>query len=76
MLMHSGNEKQLFTNMTVNVFVPLDPNMLNPSFKVIDAIDDELEKLEKLQYFVSYQSFLSLFLKFTIWDKPLHIICI
>lgn len=54
MLMHSGNEKQLFTNMTVNVFVPIDPNMLNPNFKVIDAIDDELEKLEKLQYFVSH----------------------
>jgi hypothetical protein len=53
MLMHSGNEKQLFTNMTVNAFVPIDPNLLNPSFKVNDVLDDEPEKLERLQYFVS-----------------------
>jgi len=53
MLIHSGNEKQLFTNMIVNIFVPTDPGLLNPQFKLNDILDDEPEKLERLQYFVS-----------------------
>ena len=60
MLLHSGNEKQLFTNMTVNVFVPIDPTLLNSSFKINDVLDDEPEKLERLQYFVSLKQIFSI----------------
>eukprot|EP00347_Sterkiella_histriomuscorum_P005620 403355899 len=52
MLAHSGgNDKQLFTNITVNIFVPKDPNIITPTFNLIDILDDEPEKFEKLQYF-------------------------
>jgi len=39
--------------MIVNIFVPKDPAILNPQFKLNDILDDEPEKLERLQYFVS-----------------------
>ncbi|CDW80141.1 UNKNOWN [Stylonychia lemnae] len=51
MLVHSGNEKQLFTNMIVNIFVPVDPTLINSQFNLNDTLDDEPEKLERLQYF-------------------------
>lgn len=42
--------------MTVNIFVPVDPNMINSAFNLNDTLDDEPEKLERYQYFVSKRS--------------------
>lgn len=42
----------MFTNITVNIWAPKDINLVGPSFKLNDVLDDEPEKLERLQYFV------------------------
>lgn len=45
---HSGNEKPLFTQITVNIWVPKDVNIVGQSFNVNDILDDEPEKMERL----------------------------
>jgi hypothetical protein len=54
MLIHSGNEKKMFTNITVNVFVPKDPNIIGPSFDLVDDLDDDPEAFSQFQYFVRF----------------------
>lgn len=47
-LMHSGNQKQMFTNITVNLFVPRDTSLMKPSFDLDEILEDEPEKLIRL----------------------------
>ena len=52
MMGHSGNQKQLFTNLTLNLWLPLDMNSMTHQFNMIDVLEDEPEKMRRLQYFV------------------------
>ena len=43
---HSGNEqKMLFTNINITLFVPIDSNLINPNFMLNDYLDDNFEQL-------------------------------
>lgn len=48
-------KKQMFTEIEVNVFVPRNPALLGDRFKILDAIDDDFESLERHKYLVSAQ---------------------
>lgn len=50
------SQKQLFANIEINIWIPRDPYLLNLDFKLQDLVEDEIEKLEKVQYHVSYYS--------------------
>jgi hypothetical protein len=41
-------QKQLFTNININLFVPLDPNIITANFNLNDMIDDNPELLERM----------------------------
>ena len=51
--LNSAAQKQLFTNVDINVFVPKDPSIITSTFKVVDMIEDEFEKLDRLHFVVS-----------------------
>jgi hypothetical protein len=51
-MLHSGNQKQMFTNITVTVYVPVKASMIGTKFDLEDVLDDEPEKLEQMQYYV------------------------
>ena len=45
---HSGNalleqNKQMFTNIEINLFVPKDPNQVTANFKILDMIEDNFD---------------------------------
>lgn len=48
--LNPSSQKQLFTNIDINVFVPKDPTVITSAFKVIDMIEDEFEKLDRLHF--------------------------
>ncbi len=42
MLIHSGgNEKKMFTNITVNLFVPKDPHVIGPNLDLVEDLEDD-----------------------------------
>lgn len=47
------NQKQLFAEIEINVWIPRDPYILTHDFHLQDVIEVEIEKLEKIQYQVS-----------------------
>ena len=47
-MIDSQDNKQKFTNIDVNLYIPRDPNMIKTSFKMSDAIEDEPENFERL----------------------------
>lgn len=61
-----ANMKPLNTTIEMNIFIPKDPYMLTPEFRLLDMIDDHIENFERMKYHVSFiiTKFLSRFLKF------------
>ena len=51
--LNPSSQKQLFTNIDINVFVPKDPTVITATFKVIDMIEEEFDKLDRLHFVVS-----------------------
>ena len=45
----------------MSIFIPRDPYLLNPNFKLQDMIEDHLEKLERMIYHVSFVSIMDPF---------------
>jgi hypothetical protein len=52
MMGHSGNEKQMFASITVNVWIPKDANIVGTQFKLEDILEDEPDKMERFTFFV------------------------
>jgi len=44
------NQKALFVNIEINIWLPIDPYLVTYEFKLQDLIEDEIEKLEKVSY--------------------------
>ena len=42
----------MFTNLTLNLWLPVDMNAMSDQFNMIDVLEDEPEKMRRLQYFV------------------------
>ncbi|CDW87871.1 UNKNOWN [Stylonychia lemnae] len=53
----SSNQKQLFTNVEVNLLVPKDPSNVTSSFNLNQWIEDHMDKLERIQYFCEIPNF-------------------
>lgn len=51
-----AEEKQMFSSIEVNIFVPKDPNELNEEYKIQDVLEDDPEQAERLTYHVSCES--------------------
>ena len=60
------SQKQLFANIEINIWIPRDPYLLNLDFKLQDLVEDQIEKLEKVQYHVSYISKSLNYLEFSV----------
>lgn len=60
------SQKQLFSNIEMNIWIPRDPYLLNLDFKLQDLIEDDIEKLEKVSYHVSEADSLVLISSFSI----------
>lgn len=50
------SDKQLFQSVEINMFVPVDPQEVTLSFKLLDFFEDSPEKLQRLSYHVSFES--------------------
>jgi hypothetical protein len=48
-----GSQKAMFSNIEMNIFIPRDPYVLNSEFRLQDMIEDHLDKLDRMQYYVS-----------------------
>lgn len=48
------NQKALFANIEINMWIPRDPYLITKEFKLQDLIEDEIEKLEKVAYQVTH----------------------
>ena len=44
----------------MNIFIPRDPYLLTSEFCLQDMIDDNFDKLERMQYHVSFTAFLKI----------------
>lgn len=44
----------------MNIFIPRDPYLLTSEFRLQDMIDDNFDKLERMQYHVSFTAVLKL----------------
>ena len=40
----------------MNIFIPRDPYLLTPEFRLQDMIDDHFDKLERMLYHVSFSA--------------------
>ena len=50
-----GQQKQLFSNVKINFFIPKDSSILGESdFNLGEILEDEIDNFEKLEYFVSF----------------------
>ena len=46
---NASQEKQLFTNIEINLFTPKDPATLElPGFNLNDLLEDELDKFDRI----------------------------
>jgi hypothetical protein len=50
----------MFSQIEMNIFIPRDPYLLTSEFRLQDMIDDNFDKLERMQYHVSFTAFLKL----------------
>lgn len=66
-IFQGDEQKQMFTNVEVNLLIPNDISVINSQFKLIDYIDDHIEEMDRLQFFVSDIS-ISYFLYFILYN--------
>jgi len=50
----------MFSQIEMNIFIPRDPYLLTSEFRLQDMIDDNFDKLERMQYHVSFTAVLKL----------------
>lgn len=50
----------MFSQIEMNIFIPKDPYLLTSEFRLQDMIDDNFDKLERMQYHVSFRLFKTL----------------
>lgn len=50
----------MFSQIEMNIFIPRDPYLLTSEFRLQDMIDDNFDKLERMQYHVSITAVLKL----------------
>ena len=50
----------MFSQIEMNIFIPRDPYLLTSEFRLQDMSDDNFDKLERMQYHVSFTAVLKL----------------